>query len=70
MGIEDKNVPHEAAVAAAATDQLKRGSDVGVIANAVVAAGANPTKAEYDALVGKVNAVLEVLRDTQLIPTT
>lgn len=70
MGIEDKNVPHEAAVAAATTDQLKRGSDVGVIANAVVAAGANPTKAEYDALVGKVNAVLEVLRDTQLIPTT
>jgi len=70
MGIEDRNVPHEAGVAAAATDQLKRGSDVGVLANIAVAVGSAPTKAEYDALVVSHNKVLEVLRDTQLIPTT
>lgn len=70
MGIEDRHVPHEAAQREVVKDGLKAGSDVGVIANAAVAAGANPTKAEYDALVGKFNLVLEVLRDSQLIPTT
>lgn len=66
----DKTVPHEAAHRGVVKDELKRGSDVGVLADRVVAAGANPTKAEFDALVASHNKVLEVLRDSQLIPTT
>lgn len=37
------------------------------IASANVAAGANPTKAEYDALVGKFNALLADLKSNGLI---
>lgn len=70
MGIQDKNVPHEAEQREVVRDGLKAGSDVGTIADVTAAAGANPTKAEYDALVVKFNKVLEVLRDSQLIPTT
>lgn len=70
MGIEDRNVPHEAEVREVVKEGLTAGSDVGVLANIAVAAGANPTKAEYDALVTSHNKVLEVLRDTGLIPTT
>jgi hypothetical protein len=66
----DRSVPHEDAHRGVVKDELKRGSDVGVLANQVVAAGAAPTKAEYDALVTSHNKVLEVLRDSQLIPTT
>ena len=69
MGIEDKHVPHEAAQREVVKDGLKAGSDVGVLANITVAAGAAPTKAEYDTLVTSHNKVLEVLRDSQLIPT-
>ena len=69
MGIEDRNVPHEAAHREVIKDGLRAGSDVGVLANVVVAAGAAPTKAEYDVLVASHNKVLEVLRDSQLIPT-
>lgn len=39
------------------------------IADAAVAAGANPTKAEYDALVGKFNSVLAALRGVGAIAT-
>lgn len=70
MGIEDRNVPHEQGVADAVDDQLKRTSTQVHIPNAVVAAGANPTKAEYDALVGKFNLVLGVLRDAGLLPSS
>lgn len=66
--IEDTNVPHEQGVADAVDDQLKRTSSQAAIANAAVAAGANPTKAEYDTVVAKLNSVLGVLRDAELIP--
>lgn len=68
--IEDRNVPHEQGVADAVDDQLKRTSTQAHIPNAAVAAGANPTKAEYDALVGKFNLVLGVLRDAELLPSS
>jgi xanthine dehydrogenase iron-sulfur cluster and FAD-binding subunit A len=66
--IDDHNVPHEQQVADAVDDQLARTSTQAAITNAAVAAGATPTKAEYDALVAKFNLVLGVLRDSELIP--
>lgn len=47
---------------------VRRTSDHAAIADAVVAVAA-PTKAEHDAVVGKVNEILDVLRDAELIPT-
>jgi hypothetical protein len=70
MGIEDTNVPHEAGVAAATDAQMRRTSTQAHIPNAVAAVGGTPTKAEYDALVGKFNLVLGVLRDAELIPSS
>lgn len=69
MGIEDKHVPHESGVAAATDAQLRRTSAQTHIPNAVPSVAA-PTKAEYDALVGKFNLVLGVLRDAELIPSS
>lgn len=66
----DKHVPHEDAHRAVVDDQLKRTSTQAHVPNAAVAAGANPTKAEYDALVAKFNLVLGVLRDAELLPTS
>lgn len=66
----DTNVPHEAEHRKVVDDQLKRTSNVAHVPNAAVAAGANPTKAEYDALVGKFNQVLTVLRDAELLPSS
>jgi hypothetical protein len=37
------------------------------ITNATVAAGANPTKAEYDALVGKFNSLLAAARSAGIV---
>jgi len=65
----DHHVPHEDAHREVIDEQLERSSDVAVIADHTAAAGANPTKAEYDALVVKFNKVLETLRDSGLIPT-
>ena len=39
----------------------------GTVADAAVAAGANPTKAEYDALVGKFNTVLAKLETSGIL---
>lgn len=64
----DTHVPHEDAHREVIDEQLERASDVGVLADQAAAAGANPTKAEYDALVASHNSVLEVLRDAGLIP--
>lgn len=47
--------------------QLERTSDVGAITNASPSAAA-PTKAEFDAVVTKLNTALQVLRDAGLIP--
>lgn len=70
MDTPDKHVPHEAQVDEAVDDQMQRTSSQAHIPNAVVAAGANPTKAEYDALVAKFNLVLGVLRDAELLPSS
>lgn len=64
------HVPHERETRAVVDDQMRRTSKQAHIPNAAVAAGANPTKAEYDALVGKFNQVLGVLRDSELLPSS
>lgn len=64
----DHTVEHEDAHRELIKDELKRVSNVPFQANAIVAAGANPTKAEYDALVGKFNNVLTILKDAGLMP--
>jgi hypothetical protein len=66
----DQYVPHEGQIDKAVDAQLKRTSNQAHIPNAAVAAGANPTKAEYDALVGKFNLVLGTLRDAELLPSS
>ncbi len=66
----DQHVPQEGAHRKMVDDQMKRTSSQAHIPNATVAAGANPTKAEYDALVGKFNLVLGVLRDAELLPSS
>lgn len=65
----DDKILHQDETEEVIDDRLKSASDVGVLANQVVAAGAAPTKAEYDALVASHNKVLETLRDSGLIPT-
>lgn len=64
----DHTVEHEDAHRELIKDELKRLSNVANIPNAVVAAGANPTKAEYDVLVGKFNSVLTILLNAGLMP--
>jgi hypothetical protein len=66
---DDQNVPHEAQVDKAVDAQMRRTSTQVHIPNAVVAVAA-PTKAEFDALVGKFNLVLGVLRDAELLPSS
>lgn len=68
--VGDENVPHEANVDDAVDAQMRRGSTQAHIADAAVAAGANPTKAEYDALVGKFNLVLHALQDVEILPSS
>lgn len=65
--IGDTNIPHEAGVAAATDAQMRRTSDHAAIADATPSV-AVPTKVEFDAVVTKLNAVLAVLRDAELIP--
>lgn len=69
MMSHDHHVPHEDEQREVIDEQLARSSDVGVLADQEPAAGANPTKAEYDDLIVSHNKVLEVLRDAGLIPT-
>jgi hypothetical protein len=45
------------------------GTQAAAITDAAVAAGATPTKAEFDALVGKFNAALAALRGLGAIAT-
>lgn len=64
------HVPHESETRGVIDDQLKRTSSQVHIPNASPAAGATPTKAEYDTLVGKFNNVLQTLRDSELLPSS
>lgn len=66
----DETVPHEDEHREVVDSQMRRTSSQAHIPNATVAAGANPTKAEYDATVAKLNLVLGVLRDAELIPSS
>lgn len=65
-----ESIPHEKETRAVIDSQMRKTSTQAHIPNAAVAAGANPTKAEYDALVGKFNLVLGVLRDAELLPSS
>jgi hypothetical protein len=67
--VGDSHIPHEAETAKATDAQLRRTSNQAHIPNAAAAVAA-PTKAEFDALVGKFNLVLGVLRDAELIPSS
>lgn len=64
----DQHVPHEDAHRQVIDEQLKRSSDVGVLAD-IPAAAAPPTQAEFNALRASHNKVLETLRDSGMIPT-
>lgn len=64
------HIPHESETRAVIDNQLKKTSNQVHIPNATVAAGATPTKAEYDALVAKFNLVLGTLRDAELLPSS
>jgi hypothetical protein len=63
----DVHVPHEEAVDAAVDDQLARTSTHAAIADVAVP-GAVYVEAEAVAVAGKVNEILDVLRDAGLIP--
>lgn len=67
--IPDQNVPHEQGVSDAVDAELRRTSTHAHIPDAVVAVAA-PTKAEFDALVGKVNGILATLRDAEILPSS
>lgn len=67
-GVADENVPHEAAHAEAVDDQLARTSDHAAIAD-LAAPSATYVEAEAIAMTGKINAILDVLRDAELIPS-
>ena len=65
--IPDVNVPHEAAHAAAVDAQMDRTSNHPAIPN-LAAPSATYVQAEATAAQGKINEILAVLRDAQLIP--
>jgi hypothetical protein len=65
--VEDTNVPHEQNVDDAVDDQLKRTSDHAAIAD-LASPGATYSQAEAVAARNKINEILDVLRDAELIP--
>jgi BarA-like signal transduction histidine kinase len=66
--IEDENVPHEAEHAAATDAQMRRTSDHAAIAD-LAAPSAAYVEAEQIAQTNAINAILDVLRDAELIPS-
>lgn len=65
----DERVPHEQAHRDVVDSQMRRTSNQAHIPNASASVAA-PTKAEFDAVVAKLNLVLGVLRDAELIPSS
>ncbi len=65
--IGDTNVPHEQAHADATDDQMARTSDHAAIAD-LASPGAAYVQAEAVAARDKINEILDVLRDAELIP--
>jgi len=68
MSIQDEHVPHEQEVSEAVDSQMSRTSDHAVIAD-LASPGATYVQAEAVAARNKINEILDVLRDAQLIPT-
>jgi len=66
--IPDVNVPHEQAHADATDAQMARTSDHAAIAD-LPAPGGTYVQAEATAAQGKINEILDVLRDAGLIPS-
>lgn len=65
--IGDTNVPHEQGVADAVDAQARRTSDHAAIAD-LASPGAAYVQAEAVAARNKINEILDVLRDAELIP--
>lgn len=67
--IPDVNVPHEGAQAEATDAQMRRTSDHAAIADLAAPSG---TYVEAEALAArnKINEILDVLRDAELIPAS
>jgi hypothetical protein len=65
--IPDENVPHEQAHAAATDAQMARTSDHAAIPD-LPAPSATYVQAEQVAQTNKINEILDVLRDAELIP--
>lgn len=68
-GVKDTNVDHEAAAAEATDDQMERTSDHAAIADLASPSGTY-VQAEAVAARNKINEILDVLRDAELIPLT
>jgi hypothetical protein len=67
--IEDENVPHEANVADAIDDQMARTSSQAAIPD-LASPGSSYVQAEAVAARDKINLILKVLRDAELIPSS
>jgi len=65
--IPDENVPHEAAHAKATDAQMARTSDHAAIPD-LAPPSATYVQAEQVAQTNKINEILDVLRDAELIP--
>ena len=68
-GVQDTHVPHEAEVDEAVDAQMARTSDHAAIAD-LAAPSATYVEAEALAARGKINEILDVLRDAGLIPAS
>jgi hypothetical protein len=64
----DRDIPHEKAVGDAVDAQARRTSDHAAIADLTPTASVGYVQAEATAVRGKVNEILDVLRDAELIP--
>lgn len=63
-------VEHQAAHEALIDEVLGEASTQGVLTNiSAITGGEDPTEAEFNALVTRVNVLTQVLRDANLIPT-
>jgi len=67
--LDDINVPHEGAHADATDAQMRRTSDHAAIAD-LAAPSAAYVEAEALAARDKINEILDVLRDAELIPSS
>ena len=68
-GVQDTHVPHEGAEAEATDAQMRRTSDHAAIAD-LASPGSTYVQAEAVAARNKINEILDVLRDAELIPSS